>query len=162
VPSWLQELVGVDYFHDVTWVRIEGAEFGDAELKRLKPLDRIESIGIVETAITDEGLRHLRGSKHLKGLWLSGNWIGDRGIDNLDLDSLSKLEVIDLSLTLVSHGKLDEIKRRFPKLMVLGDNGSHRIIAPGEARGDNRFLKPRQDEPGGRRELPPRRPRGAD
>jgi hypothetical protein len=58
VPAWLRNLIGENSFHDVTWVRIEGSQFGDSELKQLQALDQIESLGIVETAITDDGLRH--------------------------------------------------------------------------------------------------------
>ena len=46
VPAWLRSMIGEDYFHDVTWVRIEGSQFGDSELKQLRALDQIESLGI--------------------------------------------------------------------------------------------------------------------
>jgi hypothetical protein len=155
VPAWLRNMIGEDYFHDVTWVRIEGSQFGDSELKQLHALDQIESLGIVETAITDDGLRHLRGRTALKGLFLGGNWIGDSGIDRLDLASMPKLELLELRSTLVTDGKLAEIRRRFPKLDILDDGPSHRVVAPGKGRGNHRLVHSPDSAHGGRRKVPP-------
>ncbi len=155
VPSWLRRAIGEEYFHDVTWVRIEGARFGDAELERLKAFDRIETLGIAQTAISDAGLRRLRGRAALKGLFLGGNWIGDAGIDNLGLETLPQLELLEIRCTQVTDAKLAEIKRRFPKLMILDNGRSYRFIAPGEGRGNDRYVKSVEQEPGGRREIPP-------
>lgn len=140
VPSWLRGVVDEAYFHDVTFVRIEGARFGDPGLERLKALDRIESLGIIGTGITDDGLRHLRGRRALQGLFLNGNWIGDAGIDQLGLETLPNLDVLDLSRTLVSDAKLAEIRRRFPKLTVLDQDIYRRMIKPGAGRGDHRMV----------------------
>ena len=158
-PSWLRKAIGEESFHDVTWARIEGEQFGDAELERLKRFDRIETLGIVQTSITDDGLRHLRGREALKSLWLGGNWIGDLGIDNLGLETLPNLEVLEISQTLVSEGRVAEIRRRFPKLMIVDNGVSHRAIVPGEGRGDHRFGKPDEVDSLPTHELPPRRPR---
>ena len=156
-PAWLRKAIDEDYFHDVTMIRIEGEQFGDAELERLEALDRIEALGIVQTAITDDGLRHLRGRKALKSLWLGGNWIGDAGIDNLGLETLPNLEVLEIRQTLVSEAKVAEIQHRFPKLMILNDGTSHRYIIPGEGRGDHRFGMPEEVDALPTYELPPPR-----
>ena len=156
-PAWLRRMIGEDYFHDVTWVRIEGAGFGDSELQRLKALDRIETLGIVETGITDAGLRHLRGRKALKGLFIGGNWIGDEGIDALDLASMPLLTALEIRSTQVSEAKIAEIRKRFPKLMVLDDGPSHRYIASGEGREADRMVNPEDPALGPRREVPPPR-----
>lgn len=140
VPAWLRSIIGEDHFHDVTWVRIEGRNFGDAQLERLRSLDHIETLGIVQTAITDAGLRHLSGRHALKGLCLGGNWIGDAGIDNLDLKSLPKLELLEIRSTLVTPAKIKEIKTRFPKLMILTDGPSRRFVVPGKGRGPDRMV----------------------
>jgi hypothetical protein len=155
VPAWLRAMIGEDHFHDVTWVRIEGAQFGDSDLERLKVLDRIQSLGLVETAITDSGLRHLRGRRALRSLFLGGNWIGDAGIDALDLASMPQLEVLEIRSTLVSDAKLAELKKQFPKLLVLADGSSHRYIAPGEGRTGARLVNPGDSVHGSRRKVPP-------
>ena len=65
-PGWLVNNLGIDYFHHVTWVRIEDPTFDDNDLGRLTAcLPRIESLGIHGTAISDAGLRHLRGNRSL-------------------------------------------------------------------------------------------------
>ncbi len=155
VPARIRRLIDEEYFHDITWVRIEGAGFGDEELARLKSLDRIEALGIIEAKITDAGLRQLRGRVALQALCLGGNWIGDAGIDNLDLGSMPRLELLELRSTLVSDQKLEEIRRRFPKLLLLTDGFSHRYIVPGEGRGKNRWVPPDDPMLGPRRKVPP-------
>ena len=157
VPAWLRRVIGEDWFHDVTWVRIEGPQFEDSELQRLKVLDRIETLGLVETAITDAGLGHLRGRKALKGLFLGGNWIGDAGLDALDLASMPQLSVLEIRSTQVSDAKIAEIKKQFPKLMVLEDGPSHRSIASGEGRTADRMVRPDDPVLGSRRVVPPPR-----
>ena len=159
-PSWLRRLIGEDDFHDVTWVRIEGPEFGDAELERLKPFDRIESLGVVQTAISDAALRHLRGRAALKGLFLGGNWIGDAGIENLGLETLPQLEVLEIRSTQVTDAKVADIRRKFPKLIILADGPSHRQIVPGQGRGAHRLENLGDAEPGPGRAIPPIRSRG--
>jgi hypothetical protein len=70
-PSWLIKDLGIDYFHHVTWVRIEDRHFDDRDLGLLTAcLPRIESLGIVGTSITNAGLIRLRGDRRLKGLFL--------------------------------------------------------------------------------------------
>jgi hypothetical protein len=157
VPAWLRGMIGEDYFHDVTWVRIEGPQFGDSELRRLGVLDRIETLGLVETAITDAGLRHLRGRKALKGLFLGGNRIGDAGLDALDLASLPQLSLLEIRSTQISDARIAEIKKKFPKLMVLDDGPSHRYIESGKGRDSDRMVKADDPVLGPRREVPPPR-----
>ena len=130
VPDWLQRLLGADLFHDITLVRIEGKEFSDRELPDLLPLDRVTSLGIEGTAITDEGLKHLRGNKHVHHFWLGGNKIGDAGIDQMHLDEMPQLQLLEIRSTLVSAAKKAEIRRRFPKLILIDDGAAIRMIDP--------------------------------
>jgi len=68
-PGWLVNNLGIDCFHHVTWARIEAPTFDDKDFGRLTAcLPRIESLGIHGTAITDAGLRHLRGNRWLLAL----------------------------------------------------------------------------------------------
>ena len=53
---------------------------------------------------------------------------------------MPKLELLELRSTLVTDAKLAEIRRRFPKLDILDDGPSHRIVAPGEGRGNHRLV----------------------
>jgi hypothetical protein len=134
IPGWLQRLLGPDLFHDITLVRIEGKNFGDSDMSSLAALDRVTSLGIEGTAITDQGLAHLRGNKHVEGLWLGGNEISDTGIDFMHLEEMPQLQLLELRSTLVSEVKKAEIRRRFPKLLILDDGAAIRMINPNVSR----------------------------
>jgi hypothetical protein len=113
-PSWLIKDLGIDYFHHVTWVRIEDRHFDDKDLGLLTAcLPRIESLGIVGTSITDAGLTRLRGDRWLKGLFLSSNRITDAGIDNLGPETMPVLELLDVRGTGVSATKVAAVEAVF-------------------------------------------------
>jgi hypothetical protein len=113
-PSWLIKALGIDYFHHVTWVRIEDHHFDDEDLGRLTTcLPRIESLGIVGTSITDAGLTRLRGHRRLKGLFLGTNRITDEGIDNLGPETMPVLELLDVRGTGVSATKVAAVEAVF-------------------------------------------------
>lgn len=133
-PDWLQRLLGVDLFHDITLARIEGKTFGDSDMPHLSGLDRVTSLGIEGTAITDEGLAHLRGNQHVKHLWLGGNEISDAGIDLMHLEEMPQLELLEVRSTHVSEAKKAEIRRRFPKLIIMDDGPVVRMIDPNASR----------------------------
>jgi len=118
-PRWLIEALGIDFFHHVTWLRIEGEQFGDEELKAIDPLDRIQTMGIVQTAITNEGVAHVSRRRNVRGLFLGGNHIDDAGIDRLRLEELPMLEVLEIRGTRVSPKKIAEIEARYPNLMLI-------------------------------------------
>jgi hypothetical protein len=140
-PDWLQRLLGPDFFHDITLVRIEGREFGDGDIPKLAALDRVTSLGIEGTAITDEGLGHLRGNKHFHHLWLGDNWVTDAGIDRLHLDEMPKLQLLEVRSTLVSAAKKAEIRRRFPMLIFFDGGSVARMIDPSASREERLKFK---------------------
>ena len=114
VPDWLIKNLGVDYFHHVTWARIEDPKFNDEDLSRLTAcLPRIESMGIVGTSITDGGLTHLRGNRSLLALFVSSNSLTDAGIDNLGPHTLPVLDLLDVRGTGVSAAKVADVEAIF-------------------------------------------------
>jgi hypothetical protein len=137
-PDWLQRLLGPDLFHEITLVRIEGRDFGDRDMPHLAALDRVTSLGIEGTAITDEALGYLRGNKHVQHLWLGGNRITDAGLDRLRLEEMPQLQLLEIRSTLVSESKKAEIRRRFPRLLLLDGGTVARMIDP-EATRDQRL-----------------------
>ena len=113
-PGWLVNNLGIDYFHHVTWVRIEDPHFGDEALGRLTAcLLRIDSLGIVGTSITDSGLTHLRGNRWLMALFVERNLIGDAGIDSLGPETMPILELLDVRGTRVSAAKVIAVRAIF-------------------------------------------------
>jgi hypothetical protein len=113
-PAWLVNDLGIDYFHRVTWVRIEDPQFDDEALARLTAcLPRIDSLGIIATSITDSGLTYFRGNRWLTALFLERNRIGDAGIDNLGPETMPVLELLDVRGTRVSDAKIRAVRAIF-------------------------------------------------
>jgi hypothetical protein len=113
-PRWLVKNLGIDYFHDVTWVRIEDPRFNDDNLRRLTAcLPRIEAFGIAGTAVTDAGLTHLRGNRRLMAIFLERSLITDAGIDNLGPDVTPVLDALDVRGTCVSPAKVAAVEAIF-------------------------------------------------
>jgi mono/diheme cytochrome c family protein len=83
-------------------------EFGDAGLEPLVPIaDKITSLDIARSKVTDGGLKALAGMKNLKELHLEGTAIGDAGLDQLK--GLAELEYINLYNTKVTDAGLTKL-----------------------------------------------------
>jgi hypothetical protein len=70
-PKWLLDRLGVDYFHDVTWVL------------HLERMPSLTFLYLAETGVTDAGLEHLKEMNSLKTLWLGGAKVTDSGVQEL-------------------------------------------------------------------------------
>ncbi len=76
-------------------------EFGDAGLEPLAPIaDKIASLDIARSKVTDAGLKAVAAMKNLKELHLEGTAISDVGIDHLR--GLAELEYLNLYNTKVT------------------------------------------------------------
>lgn len=76
-------------------------EFGDAGLEPLVPIaDKIASLDLARSKVTDGGLKALAAMKNLKELHLEGTAIGDAGLDHLK--GLAELEYLNLYNTKVT------------------------------------------------------------
>lgn len=83
-------------------------EFGDAGLEPLGPIaDKIASLDIARSKVTDAGLKAVAGMKHLKELHLEGTAIGDAGLDQLK--GLSELEYLNLYGTKVTDAGIAKL-----------------------------------------------------
>ncbi|WP_395736792.1 c-type cytochrome domain-containing protein [Prosthecobacter sp.] len=83
-------------------------EFGDAGLEPLAPIaDKIASLDIARSKVTDAGLKAVAGMKTLKELHLEGTTIGDAGLDQLK--GLTELEYINLYNTKVTDAGLAKL-----------------------------------------------------
>jgi hypothetical protein len=76
-------------------------EFADAGLAPLAPMaDKISSMDLAKTKVTDAGLKALAGYKNLRELHLEGTSISDAGLDHLkDLTSLEYLNLYNTKVT---------------------------------------------------------------
>ncbi|WP_395718765.1 c-type cytochrome domain-containing protein [Prosthecobacter sp.] len=76
-------------------------EFSDAGLDALAPIaDKIASLDLARTKVTDAGLAKLAAMKNLKELHLEGTTVGDAGLDHLK--GLAELEYLNLYSTKVT------------------------------------------------------------
>jgi hypothetical protein len=83
-------------------------EFGDAGLAPLVPIaDKITSLDIARSKVTDGGLKALAGMKHLKELHLEGTGITDAGLDQLK--GLAELEYLNLYNTKVTDAGIAKL-----------------------------------------------------
>ena len=81
-PRWLRELLGDDFFADVTRVfRLTEPGFDDALLPRIGQLTRLQELLL--RGIDDAGLKHLKGLTQLHSLDLGLTKVGDAGLEHL-------------------------------------------------------------------------------
>ena len=129
-PSWLRNLLGVDFLSDVRQLdydratdaelmhlkgltsleilRFFGAQFTDTGLMHLEGLTSLETLRFDTTQVTDAGLVHLKGLMSLQHLSLEGTQVTDAGM--VHLKELTSLESLDLSYTQVTDAGLVHLK----------------------------------------------------
>jgi Leucine-rich repeat (LRR) protein len=122
-PSWLVDLIGVDFFDRVTLVNLSQAPRPPdsvlAEVGRLNQLEILELAG--NASVTDAGLVHLKGLTNLSGLGLNNTQITDAGL--VHMKGLTKLSYLGLNGTQVTDAGLVRLKG-LTNLSILGLNGS--------------------------------------
>ena len=99
----------------------EAPYLGDNELEPIRELSAVEWIRLPSqtsragpwtvVVITDRGLAHLRGLRHLRMLDIEGNKITDAGL--VHLSGLSKLEILDIAGTEVTDAGLVQLLNRY-------------------------------------------------
>ncbi len=78
-PSWLRDLFGQDFFHNVTTVIV----YSDNELTSLKELPHLQKVYVVGSQITDGGVQNLEQCIRLQKLYLDGTKVTDTGVKKL-------------------------------------------------------------------------------
>ena len=99
-PIWLVKTMGVDYFAHASRAILE-ANGTDQDLAQVGRLPSLAAVALVESKVTDAGLRHMRGLTNLSDLQLFfTNQITDAGLEHLKgLKSLSQLELMGTQVT---------------------------------------------------------------
>ena len=138
-PRWLVDLIGVDYFSDVTTVlffrigrepaiehvgrltrlqrlSVFQSPFRGAGLIHLKGLTNLSELYLGDTQVGDASLSHLKGLTNLSYLSLRGTQVTDGGLAHLK--GLTKLSWLDLTGTRVTDAGVAELKRALPRLMI--------------------------------------------
>jgi hypothetical protein len=160
LPWWLQRLIVVRQSYDValgttgtSCVRGEtylafhegsppgtkGVTASDGDVALVRALGRVRMLTLIDTAVTDAGLRHLRGLDTLRSLYLDGTRVAGPGLVHLRglplellvlratelddaglaaLDDLPHLQQLDLGRTRITSAGLAHLPR-FPELATL-------------------------------------------
>jgi hypothetical protein len=130
-PTWLRNLLGIDYFDHVVNAYFCGDFlFTDADLERLQGLPDLEYLQIASSNVTDNGLSHLKYLHGLKELELRSEKITDAGLVHLQpLTELTEL-TLDCSITDAGMANLMPLKK-LSKLYSRGftvDSNSWRAV----------------------------------
>jgi hypothetical protein len=73
IPTWLRELLGDDFFYDVSAVWIKG----DYPVTHLTNCPNLTQLHLYDTEVTDAVLEHLRGFTKLESLCLIGTEVSE-------------------------------------------------------------------------------------
>ncbi len=119
-PEWtgstadLQRLADL---HDLSGVYAVRAKLTDTDMSAFTPLTRLGALALVETAVTDAGLEHLRGLDKLEYLRLEGT-LGGHEFSSRGLSPLQGLKSLS-ELLLVGPGFRDDALPTLEKLPSL-------------------------------------------
>jgi hypothetical protein len=89
-------------------LKLVNTQVTDAGLKGLKVLTSLRTLDVGGTKVTDAGLMELKELKGLQSLSLAGTEITDAGLK--ELEGVQSLHTLDLSYTQVTDGGLKELK----------------------------------------------------
>jgi hypothetical protein len=116
-PSWLVDLIGVDFFGHVFDVNLSGSSRPtDTTLAEVGRLNQLQRLWLNDASVTDAGLPHLKGLTNLSTLGLGGAQVTDAGLAHLK--GLTKLSRLGLNGTQVTDAGMSELKRALPSLTI--------------------------------------------
>lgn len=93
--------------HEVLGIEAGGVPIDDAQLVFVGEKLGLRMLNLAETAVTDEGLRHLQPLQALQSLDLGGTAVGDDGLKTLS--GIRSLCNLNLSGTAVTDGAVDHL-----------------------------------------------------
>ncbi len=93
--------------------------FSDADMKYVAALEDLETLHIIETAITDESLACLRKLPHIGELTLRNHNLTDAAVDHIC--RLINPEYLNICQTQISTSGLDMLRQRFPNCEIKYD-----------------------------------------
>ncbi len=90
-PRWLVDLLGIDFFADVTYVKLGRSRKADDIPVLVGRLHRLEELDTHSARVTDSGLAHLAGLSELRHLTCEGS----PGLTDAGLAHLAGLERLE-------------------------------------------------------------------
>src|SRR3972149_3025380 len=107
-PEWLRNLLGTDFFSNVTAVGDTDKSITDDALIHLKSLTQLQCLNLINTEFTDAGLEHLKGLTQLQVLNLCISSITDYGLETIK--GMTQLRELRLWDSPISDIGLEKIK----------------------------------------------------
>jgi hypothetical protein len=98
-------------------LNLQYCQFAEDDLRWLAESESLETLDLIDTAITDRGARHLSGLKNLRFLRLQATAVTDAAL--ADLAAMPKLELLVLHGTNVSKAGLDAFRQQNPGVKLL-------------------------------------------
>ncbi|MBM4093077.1 MAG: hypothetical protein FJ276_27265 [Planctomycetes bacterium] len=120
-PSFLRRLIRDGSLEKVTSLDLKGTPVTDADLIHLRHFPFLAYLHLNGTHITDAGLVHLRELRYLISLDLSETKVTDAGLENLR--GLKRLELLYVSDTRISDAGLVHL-REFTQLVIVCLDGT--------------------------------------
>ncbi len=130
--AWIRSVIGNEtYFHNMKHVVLgplvadysPSRPIGDAEIHELIPLlsasSDFQALDLIETSLTDDGVRAIVRLQGLQRLRLSGTQITDASIPLVT--QLSDLKELHLDNTQVSANAVADLRRSLPNCMIQSD-----------------------------------------
>jgi hypothetical protein len=93
-----------------------GTALGNAGLGIMVDLPVIEMLSLESTAVTDDGLHHLRRSESLRRVWLDKTKVTDKGIGQLR--QCTHLTVLGIEKTGISRDGANTLRRALPHCRI--------------------------------------------
>jgi hypothetical protein len=137
-PKWLVDRIGLDYTGAVVSAHL-GHYADDDTMTQVGQLDRLESLGLGGTHVTDAGLVHLEGLTLLRDLNLGYTAISDAGLKRVR--GLKELRVVDLWKTQVTDEGVLQLQDALPGLQILRDEDLAFGAAAPRAINDLKFAR---------------------
>jgi hypothetical protein len=107
--TWLCDLLGDDYFAEITWVDYRSTQITDAGLENLKGLTNLTLLWLDNTQITDTGLEHIKRLTNLFELSLANTRITDAGLEHLTgMNEIGILSIENTQISVEGEKKLQE------------------------------------------------------
>jgi hypothetical protein len=140
-PAWLRKILGENFFSEVDFVWLNGLDFADADLERIKRLTQLEFLSLRRTKVSDGGLAEIRGLAKLRFLDVGETKVTDAGLQYIEdltqlneldltgikvtdnglaqLNRLANLKYLYLTGTLVTDAGIEHLQRLLPKCMIV-------------------------------------------
>jgi Leucine-rich repeat (LRR) protein len=139
-PEWLWELLGDDFFFDVSSVNLQllvdddvikhltdlpnlrevylsSSKVTDAGLEEyIEGRTNLELLSLWDTHVTDAGLQHLKGLINLERLYLEGTQVTDAGLEHIK--GLTNLKHLYLEGTNVTDAGVEGLKETLPQVEI--------------------------------------------